>query len=186
MALPLTRRRFTVEDYYQMAAAGILAENDRVELIDGEIVEMSPIGSRHAACVTRTDSLFAHTLGRAVIVRVQNPVRLDERSEPEPDVALLRPREDFYESAHPTAADVLLVVEVADTSLEYDCQVKAPLYARHGIPELWVANPGERHLITHREPTPGGYATVRVARPGEVVRPVAFPDLEIAVADILG
>lgn len=169
-----------------MAEAGILGEDDRVELIEGEIIEMSPIGGPHAACVDRLTRLLVIGLGDAAIVRVQNPVHLDQRSEPQPDVSLLRPRADFYASGHPSPEDILLVIEVAESSLEYDRRVKVPLYARQGIPEAWLANLNERHLVAHLDPTPDGYRTMRVFRPGEMVSPSAFPHLEIPVDEILG
>src|SRR5207247_3212709 len=140
MGMPLAHRRFTVDEYYRMAETGILAEDDRVELLDGEIVEMSPIGPRHAATVTRLDHLFNRLVGDRAIVRAQNPVRLDGYSEPEPDIALVTPRADFYRAEHPTPRDILLIVEVADTSLRYDRHTKLPGYARAGVPEAWLVD----------------------------------------------
>jgi Uma2 family endonuclease len=137
MAVQPTRYRFTRADYYRMAEAGILGEGDRVELIEGEIYRMSPIGPMHAGGVDRLNRLFSRTFGDAVIVRVQNPVVLDDYSEPEPDLTLLRPRADFYTGEHPNPEDILLAVEVADSSADWDRRVKAPLYVRSGIPELW-------------------------------------------------
>ena len=186
MALPLTRRRFTASEYHQMAQAGILTEDDRVELIDGEIVQTTPIGRRHAACVDRLNRLFADNLGHAVQIRVQNPVRLDEHSEPQPDVALLRPRPDFYASGHPTPADVLLLVEVAETSVQVDRQGKAPLYARSGVPEVWLVDLEQDTITVYRDPAPGGYRTAWMVRRGERLAPLAFADRELAVADVLG
>ena len=151
MALPLTRRRFTVSEYYRMAESGILTEDDRVELIHGEIVEMAPIGRRHAAGVDRVADLFFHRFADGAIIRVQNPVRLDEYSEPEPDVALLRRCADYYEAGHPTPADVLLLVEIADTSTAADRQVKIPLYARSGIPEVWLVGLNEDTIGVYPE-----------------------------------
>jgi len=126
MAAPLVRHRFTVEEYHRMGQAGILSEDDRVELIEGEIVEMAPVGSRHAACVKRLNALLSRRAGGRALVSVQDPIRLGEHSEPQPDLALLKPREDFYAAAHPGPEDVLLVIEVAETSLEYDREVKLP------------------------------------------------------------
>ena len=186
MALHPTRHRFTTEDYHRIAEAGVLGEDDRVELIDGEILDRGPIGRRHAACVDRlTERLVGDLAGRA-IVRVQNPVLLGEHSEPQPDLALLRRRADYYAAGHPAPADILLVVEVADTSVEFDRQVKAPLYARSGLPELWIVDVDRDHVTVHRDPTSEGYATVRVLRRGDTISPLAFPDLTIAVDDILG
>jgi Uma2 family endonuclease len=196
MAVQFQRRRFTVDDYYQMARAGILKPDDRVELIDGEIVQLSPIGSPHATGVTRvTNVCYGHFTDRAVI-RVQNPVHLDGHSEPEPDVALLRPRDDLYASGHPGPADVLLIIEVADTSSAYDRRVKLPLYARFGIPETWLllvesadgteVSRRRPALEVHRGPSLDGYKEVRRLRRGQRIAPLAFPDVEIAVDDLLG
>ena len=186
MAVPLLRRRFTVDEYHRMAEAGILTEDDRVELIEGEIVDMSPIGSRHAACVKRMTSFFYRQVGQKAIVSVQDPIRLTERSEPQPDVALLRPRPDFYTQAHPGSEDVLLVVEVAETSPDYDRTVKVPLYARSGIPEVWLVDLAGEGVEVYRTPTPQGYREVRHVRRGQCLAPEAFPDLDLAVDDILG
>ena len=136
----IEKRRFTVDEYYAMARAGILSERDRVELIDGEIVTMTPIGPVHAAAVARATHALMRSAGERAIVWVQNPIRLDAFSEPQPDLVLLRPREDFYRAAHPGPADVLLVIEIADSSLRYDRDVKASLYARHGIVEYWLVD----------------------------------------------
>ena len=185
MALELTRRRFTAEEYHWMARVGILGEDDRVELVDGEIVEMTPIGHRHAACVNRLAELFSLTLGNAAIVSVQNPVRLGQYSEPQPDLALLRRKPDFYASGHPSAEDILLLVEVADSSAEPDRRVKIPLYARGGAPEVWLVELDQETVTVYRDPAPDGYHTVRVVRRGEQVAPAAFPSHSLAVSDIL-
>ncbi len=186
MAVQLAHYQFTRAEYHRMVAAGILAEDARVELIEGEILEMSPIGRRHKACVDRLTDIFAPSVRGTAIVRVQSSIVLGERNEPEPDLALLRRRDDFYADADETPADVLLVVEVADTSEAYDRRTKAPLYARHGIPELWIADLNRDQITVYRDPTPHGFATTRVARRGESISPLAFPVLTIAVNDILG
>ncbi|MBI4634928.1 MAG: Uma2 family endonuclease [Candidatus Rokubacteria bacterium] len=184
MAISLVRRAFTVEEYYRMAEAGILHEDDRVELLEGEIVEMAPIGDRHAQCVDRlTNTLAVRAAGRA-IVRVQGPVRLSMRSEPQPDIALLRFRPDFY-PRHPGPADVLLLIEVAETSLETD-RAKVPLYARAGIAEVWLVDLAGEAVEVFREPGPGGYGRVeRVGHGGRVTVP-ALPDVTFPVDEILG
>src|SRR2546426_2118990 len=138
MSITLEKRRFTVDEYHRMAEAGIFSEDESVELLEGEIVEMTPISSRHAACVNKLTRLFTRELGERVVVSVQNPVALTETSEPQPDLALLRPRADFYAAGHPGPEDVLLMVEVADTSATSDRAVKVPLYARAGIEEVWL------------------------------------------------
>src|SRR5437870_5978990 len=137
MAVEIAKRCFNVAEYYRMAEAGILTEEDHVELIDGEIVAMSPVGSRHAACVKRLNRILGRRVGDLVVVGVQDPIGLDDYSEPEPDISLLRPRADFYSEAHPIPSDVLMIIEVADSSDLYDREVKVPLYARAGIPETW-------------------------------------------------
>ena len=139
-----------------MVETGILGHQDRVELIDGEIIDMSPIGVLHAAIVDVLVRHFGRRAGESVFVRCQNPLRLDNISEPEPDIAILRPRADFYMTAHPGAADVLLVIEVADTSLAYDLGTKVPLYARHGIPEVWVIDAATRQTRVFRRPVGSG------------------------------
>jgi Uma2 family endonuclease len=184
MAIQRSRRAFTVHEYYLMAKAGILTEDDRVELLDGEIIQMTPIGSRHAYCVDRLTQLLVEGLARRAVVRVQSPVRLSEHSEPQPDVALLR-ADRSYAAAHPGPQDVLLLIEVADTSVETDRQVKVPMYARAGIPETWVIDLTANQVEVSRQPTSEGYRTTeRVGRHGSVA-PHAFPDLVLSVDDLL-
>ncbi len=187
MPVQLVKRLFTVEEYYQMAEVGILHEDDRIELIEGEIVEMAPISSRHQAQVDRLNRVFSESLGRQrVVIRVQGPVRLGERSEPQPDLALLRPRPDFYADAHPRPEDTLLVVEVAYTSEDYDREIKLPLYARYGIPEVWLTVLAEEVIEVHRKPTPEGYQEVRRVGRGESLSIQAFPDVVLAADEVLG
>ncbi len=181
-----TRRRFTVTDYYLMADAGILTEDDRVELIKGEIIQMPPIGGRHASCVDRITRLLASIPAEAAQIRIQNPLRLSDRSEPVPDVMLLRPRPDFYGSSHPTAEDVLLLIEVSDTTVAYDQRIKLPLYAREGVPEVWNADLDAEVIRVHREPTRTGYRSTETLNRGDRLTPLAFPGLGFAVDDILG
>jgi len=178
--------RFTVDDYYRMAEAGILSSEQRVELLDGQIIAMTPIGRRHAACVDRlTDRLLAKLQGR-VVLRVQNPVRLDEHSEPEPDVTLLKRREDYYAGKEPTADDALLVIEVADTSLDKDQQVKLPLYARADVPEVWIVDLATMDVHVHREPADGKYQRVRTVRGADRISPAAFEDVQFHVDELIG
>src|SRR3989442_14089199 len=138
MSVQYQKRCFNVDEFYRMAEVGLLSEDDRVELIEGEIIEMSPIGSTHGGTVNRFSAFFNRKLGDITIVSVQKPVRIDDFSEPQPDIALLKPRKDFYSKSHPTPGDVLVIIVVADTSLECDRHVKLPLYARAGIPEAWL------------------------------------------------
>ena len=186
MATEIARRRFTVEEYYRMAEAGILGPGDRVELIGGEIVEKMAISPRHAACVDALARLLQRALGDRAVIRVQNPVRLGRHDEPEPDVAVLRPPLAQYRDRHPGPGDVLLIVGVADTSLAYDRDVKLPLYARVGIPEAWLVDLDGNAIDVHRTPTLRGYRdSQRLARGGTVTLH-AFPDVALAVREILG
>ncbi|MGE3908076.1 MAG: Uma2 family endonuclease [Chloroflexota bacterium] len=186
MAIQHTHYRFTREKYHRMAQTGILPPNARVELIDGEILEMSPIGRRHKATVDRVSHFFSRHVGDVAIVRVQSSVVLGEHQEPEPDISLLRFRADFYSESDESPEDIFLVVEVADTSEGYDRRTKAPLYARYGIPELWIADVNRDVLAVYRDPTPHGYHSTQVYRPGDVVTPLAFPDLTVPVRAIFG
>ncbi len=184
-AIAPTRRRFTVAEYYALAEIGILAENDRVELLDGDLIVMPPIGESHAFSV----DIFTNTLppqlqGRA-IVRVQGPTRLNDNSEPQPDVMLLRWRDDFYRGGHPGPADVLLLVEVADTSVDYDRGAKLSAYARAAIPEVWIANLRDRRIEAYTEPADGEYSNVRHAVPGESIAPQEFPDVVLQVDSVI-
>ena len=186
MAVQLLRRRFTVHEYHQMGQVGILADDDRVELLDGEIVEMAPIGSRHQAVVNRLNEMFTSRVADSAMISVQGPVRLAEDSEPQPDILLLRRRADFYASAHPGPEDVLLLIEVSATSAEYDREVKLPLYARHGISEVWLVGLDAGTIEVYRAPTAQGYQEVSQAGRGQRISPVALPQLELAVEDIIG
>ena len=178
-------RKFTVAEYYRMGEVGILGPDERVELIEGEIIVMPPIGPGHAGEVNRLNHRFSHPDNDRFIVHVQNPVQLEDGSELQPDIALLRYRQDYYGTAHPTSADVLLVIEVADSSLEYDRGVKAHLYGRAGIPETWVKNLPEDCIERFTEPGPEGYAQHSVHHRGETLEPVSLPDLELAVDELL-
>ncbi|HEY0324320.1 MAG TPA: Uma2 family endonuclease [Pyrinomonadaceae bacterium] len=185
MVIQIARRAFNVTEYYRMIEAGILSEQDRVELLDGEIIEMSPIGSRHAACVDRLNHVLNRLVGQDVIVRVQNPIRLDNFSEPQPDIALLRSRPDFYAQAHPTPEDVLLVVEVADTSAEFDRAVKFPLYAEALIQEAWLVNLQDESIEIFSHPAEGAYKQSQVRRRGENAVSPTVQNLALLVDDIL-
>jgi len=178
--------RLNVSQYHQMSEAGIFSENDKVELINGEIIEMSPIGRRHTACVNRLNSVFSQLLGKKVIVAVQNPIILNNLSEPEPDIALLQPRADFYESGHPQPQDIFLLIEVADSSLEYDRDVKIPLYASSGITEVWLVDIYEQVIIVYRYPSENGYSDIQKLSRGEKISIQAFSEINLVVDDILG
>lgn len=186
MSVQIAKRWFTVAEYYRMAEAGILTEGDRVELIEGEIIEMSPIGSHHAACVNRLNSLFSSQIAQGAIVSIQNPIRLDEYNEPEPDVALLKRRDDFYSERHPTPVDVLLVVEVADTSTAYDRGLKVPLYARADISEVWLVDLTKDVIEIYAQPVNGAYQISRQADRSESITSQTMPELTLTVDAILG
>lgn len=178
-------RKFTVAEYYRLAEAGILQHTERVELIEGEIVLMAPIGIRHAGEVDRLTRLFHRHGGDQFITRVQNPIRLGEHCEPEPDLAILRFREDEYFDAHPGPDDILAVVEVSDTTLDYDREIKSKLYAAAGIPEMLLMNLPDDCLEHLTNPGPDGYAQRTIYRRGDKIRLVSLPDLEFAVDDLL-
>jgi Uma2 family endonuclease len=186
MSVQLIRHRFTVEEYYRLAEVGVLKEDDRVELIEGEIVDMTPIGSRHAATVNLLNHWLVTGCGTRGIVQVQGPLRLGFHSEPQPDLVVLTPRDDFYRDKAPAPDDVLLLIEVADTSLPYDQRVKLPLYARAGVREVWLVD-----LVRHRvevctDPGPDGYRRVETRERGDALAPVTFPDLSLPVDALLG
>lgn len=186
MTVHAPKHAFTVEEYHRMAEAGIFTEDDRVELIEGEVLEMAAIGRRHAGCVNRLTRLFTQGAGSRAVVSVQNPIQLGELSEPEPDLTLARTREDFYSEGHPAPGDILLLVEVTDTSHRYD-EVKIALYARHGVPEVWQVDLEEETVYLCREPSgSGAYGSIHTARRGDILSPEALPDLQLPVAAILG
>ena len=186
MAVNLDRRLFTAAEYERMAEAGILTEDDRVELIEGEIVNMPPIGSHHSGRTNRLNTLLNRQVGSGIIVSVQNPIRLTEHSEPQPDLALLRFRADYYTESHPTPADVLLVVEIAETSLDYDRRVKVPQYARALIPEVWIVDVRGGAIEQYADPGAGAYRAVRRLGRGEEIISVAVPGLRLPVEAIVG
>jgi Uma2 family endonuclease len=169
-----------------MGEAGIFHPDDRVELIRGRVVHMSPIGRRHAGCVTYLTNALIALLGPRGLVSPQNPVVLDRHAEPQPDLAVLKPRTGCYRDAHPAPQDVWLLIEVADTTLEYDRAEKLPLYAEAGIAEVWLVNLPADAVEVHRQPRDGRYPGARTARRGETVSPLAFPDVRLRVEDILG
>jgi Uma2 family endonuclease len=183
--LSVARRRFTSREYYAMLEAGILHEDDRLELIEGEIIEMSPINPAHASHVARLMRLFAKRLDERAFLSPQNPLDLGDLSQPEPDVLVLKPREDDYERSHPAPADVLLLVEVSDSTIDYDRNVKALLYARVGVREMWIVNLPERQLEIYRHPTRKGYNDHHTFKRGEAVALLAFPEATFQVSEIL-
>ena len=181
----LPRHLWTVEEYHRMGEVGLLDADTRVELIEGEIVEMAPIGDAHAATSNRLNRLLVLAVGERGIVAVGNPVRLSQRSEPQPDFSVLRPRAD-YQTKGPRTEDVMLAVEVSDTTLRRDRRVKLALYARAGIPEFWIVNLEVREVEIYRSPGGDSYASVERKGPGDVVTMEALPGVTIAISQILG
>jgi Uma2 family endonuclease len=180
------RHRITVEEYYRMAEAGIFKAEDRVELIEGEVIDMPPIGIDHAYFVNRLTSIFIQRVGLQANVSSQNPIRLNARSEPQPDIALLRYREDFYRHTRPGPVDILLLVEVSDTTLRYDKEVKLPLYARHGIPEVWIVDLEHERLEVYHNPMEDHYLEKHYATKGESIAPKGFPDCRLDLSGLMG
>jgi Uma2 family endonuclease len=173
------RRRFTVDEYHKLATAGVLSADDRVELVEGELIQMPPIGSRHAGLVARLDRTFQALASSYCVVWIQNPVSFPPASEPQPDVALLKPRVDGYLGALPTTADVLLVIEVSDSNVAYDRDVRIPLYARQGVTEAWLFDATERRMEIFRDPGPEGYRTLLRPDRDAVVAPLALPTVRV-------
>jgi Uma2 family endonuclease len=177
--------RFSVKDYYRMAETGVLRPDARVELVDGRIIDMSPIGPLHGGVVNRLNRFFHRHSKDRWLQAVQNPVHLEDHSEPQPDLMLLRPAADDYESGHPEAKDVFLLIEVSDSTLETDRGVKLPAYAHAGITEVWIVNLLNGTLEVYREPRYGGYAKTQILHDGESAAPALFPDAVIEVAKLL-
>jgi Uma2 family endonuclease len=182
----VVRRALTVAEYHRMGEVGILNEDDRVELIEGELVAMSPIGSEHSGTVNAINHCLVEAIGRRGIVAVQNPVRLDDLSESQPDFSVLKPRADFYRRATPLPHEVLLIIEVADSSLAYDRNVKRSLYARHGIPEFWIVNLVAGEIEICRVPEGEQYKSVSCVGRDGVLEPMLLPGAAIRVAALLG
>jgi Uma2 family endonuclease len=182
--MPAPRHRFTLDEWHQIVEAGVLRDQ-HVELLDGEIYEMTPIGPPHQSVVDRLNHLLVTTFGDRAIVRVQGPVPARPRSEPQPDIALLRRQPDFYRKAHPEAPNVFLIVEVAETSLDYD-HAKLRIYATGGIREVWIVDLRGDRVEVYRDAHEGRYRDVRMAQRGESIACVAFPDIALAVDDVLG
>jgi Uma2 family endonuclease len=183
----IARHSFTVDEYNRMGAAGIFPDGVRTELIEGEIVEMAPIGSGHASVVVGLADIFYAGLARnRATISIQNPLELSDRTQPQPDVMVLAHRSDRYVGHHPVPRDVELLIEVSDTTLQWDRDVKLPLYAREGVQEVWLVDLSTGAILVYREPEAGAYNDVQVASRGDVISPTAFPDLSIEVNYILG
>jgi Uma2 family endonuclease len=175
------RTRISIDRYQKMVAAGVLTQRDRIELIDGEMVNMAPIGPKHAAITARLNKQFVLNVGDDAIISPRGPVNLGEFSEPQPDVMLLRPREDFYAGKIPEAADVLLIIEVSDSTLAFDQSTKRALYARHGVVEYWIVDVEGKRIQVHREPTANGYSRTLEFTVTGSVSPQTLPAVQLMV-----
>ena len=184
-APPIERYRLSSGVFHEMIEKGIFSEDERVELIEGELAIMSPIGSEHMGIVNQLAEVLIRQLKRRALVGVQGPIHLDEHSEPQPDLILLTPRLDFYKRSLPRPADVLLVIEVADSSLAYDRTVKMPLYANASVSEAWIVNLIDRWIEVYRDPSPAGYTTLLKILPGKSIAPRAFADVVVSVDELL-
>ena len=186
MSLSLITRKFTVEEYEKMATEGIIKPDEKVELIRGEIIKMSPMGTRHAAGIARLTQLFYRKFGDLILLGVQNPIRLNNNSQPEPDLSLLIPRSDFYVAAYPCPQDIYLIIEVSDSTLDYDRYTKIPLYAEANIKEVWIINLKEEGLEVYRHPLQGSYQAIQKYYRGESIFIESFPEIELTLIEILG
>ena len=182
----LTAHRFTVDEFYRMVEIGVIPPQTRVELIEGQIIDMLPIGPFHSGILNELAEIFTLAADAKWIVTVQSPLRLDEQTAPQPDLMLLRPPHSQYRHAHPTPEDVLLLIEVADSSLTYDRATKLPQYARANVAEVWIVNLPERKVEIHREPDFGAYQSTESRQPGEQITPAACPKAVISIGDLLG
>jgi len=184
MYVPL-QRRFSVDEYEQMIAAGVFGPDERLELLDGAIILMSPLGRSHASCVDKAVIWFVQHMGQAYTVRGQGPLHLSDRSHPQPDILLLRRKVDYYAHALPDPADVLLLIEVADLTLDTDRRIKLPLYAEAGIAEVWIVNLAADQVEVYNAPVAGAYNATLSAGRGDSMQPTLLPDLAVGVDDIL-
>jgi Uma2 family endonuclease len=186
MSALFARKLFTTTEYHKLREIGVFKEDDRVELLDGEIIAMSPIGPKHAGCVNELTWVLIRKVGKHAIVAPQNPVWLNEYSEPQPDIALLKPRKDFYRNSHPTPEDTLVAIEVADSTLEGDRQIKLPQYAQAGVQEFWLVDLVNNRIEVHALPNEGVYQEVRIVLPHQDVISRVLPHLKLKARTILG
>jgi Uma2 family endonuclease len=182
MATEVVKRLINVDEYHKMAEMGIIKPDDRLELIHGEIYEMSPIGSKHAGIVNKLARLLNELFKDKAVIGVQNLVQIDGRNEPEPDISLLKYRSDFYASAHPIPADVLAIIEVSDASIRFDKEVKAPLYASHSIPEYWIIDLEKNRIEVYTNLKEGTYSKIQLYMPGD---DISLMDKKLIVNDVL-
>lgn len=184
--MQLLTRKFTIEQYQKMGEMGIFQPEERIELIEGEIIKMSPIGLQNAVVINRLNRFFSVQLVERTVVTIQNPIQLNNYSEPQPDIALLKPREDFYANKFPSPEDVLLLIEIADSSVICDQEVKLPLYAENNIPEFWLVNIPRQVLEVYRQPEAKTYQKQQIISKNQTISPLAFPDLTIDFSTIFG
>lgn len=180
----ITRHKFSTKDYHQMIEIGILGEDDHVELIDGEIVKMAAIGSHHAGCTNKSNAFFSHQLTGRALISVQNPIALEDGTEPEPHIALLKLADHFYTKQHPIPADIFFILEIADTSFLYDKEVKLLKYAQAGIPESWLLDLTHEEILACRIPSQEGYKDIHTIKRGQSLSLLAFPEIKASVDDL--
>jgi Uma2 family endonuclease len=185
MDTAIALRRLSVQDYHRMMESGILRPDERVELLEGQILQMAAKGTAHSAAVSRIENGFRTRLGSAVLLRFQDPIRLNDYSEPEPDVAVVRPDPLYYEDHHPTPSEVFLLIEVSDSTLKFDLEAKAPAYARSGITEYWVLDINDRKLHVYRVPGAESYQSETILSEALSIAPLAFPECVIEVQELL-
>lgn len=184
-SLLLPTRKISIETYHKMVEIGVFNEDERIELIRGEIIEMSPVGIKHATCVKKLNQLFAQKLGIKIILGVQDPIKLNDNSEPQPDLVLLKPKSDFYATGHPKPEDILLLIEVSDRSIEYDRQIKIPLYAENKIQEVWLININESLIQVYQNPQGKLYKNITNYQINDTINLTCFPDCQIKVNKVL-
>jgi Uma2 family endonuclease len=186
MRMESVRKLFTADDVVKMAEAGLFGDDERIELIDGEIVEMTPVGARHMGCVNRATAFMTEAFGRKAIVSIQNAMRLNIHNMPQPDVVILKPRADFYVPVGPNPENVLFLVEISDSTLRRDRNVKLPRYAKYGIPEVWIEDLKRDVILVFRDPKGDQYQTQLTFRHGDTISPLAFPKSTFRVDDLIG
>lgn len=184
--MQVAKHFFTVEEFERMGGAGIFSEDARLELIEGQIVELSPTGSRHASCVIFLNRFLNQAAGNSALISIQNPMQLNDITEPQPDVALQRLRDDFCRNSHPKPQDVLLIIEVSDTTVDYDRLIKLPLYAKAGIPEVWIINLPAEQIEIYAEPVGDAYRITKQAQRGEIAQAQSVATLHINTDEVLG
>ena len=178
--------RFKVDDYYRMIEFGMLDDYEKAEIIEGELIRQMLVGDRHAACVERLNEFLRDELGKSVSIRNQQPIKVGDYNEPQPDLAIVKRRDDFYGNSKPTGDNCLLLIEVSDSTLDYDRNKKLPLYAEGNIPEFWLVNLQNNTIEVHTEPRESVYSLIRVLRRGETIKSESVPNLQIKVDAILG